>query len=91
MCISYEYSEFHNERIHVIHKLTVDVAEGEIFENQRLGWWRRGRLQKMRPLAFTNAAIAKLMLAHIKENNRFHISTRTTREQETDQYQYVDT
>lgn len=46
--------------------------------NQRLGWWRRGLLQKTRPFAFTNAAIPMLMPAQTIENSRFQGSSRTT-------------
>lgn len=42
--------------------------------NQRLDWCKRGLLQNMRPLAFTTAAMAKLMLAQTSENNRFQTS-----------------
>lgn len=41
------------------------------------GLCRRGRLQKTRPLALTNAAKATLMLAHIIEKNKCLKSYRT--------------
>lgn len=43
-------------------------------QNQHRGLFRRGRLQKIRPFALTNAAIAKLKHPHMIENNTWRES-----------------
>lgn len=45
------------------------VAQGFRIQNQQ-GLCRRGRLQKTRPLALTNAAITRLIPTQTKEKNR---------------------
>lgn len=45
-------------------------------QNQHRGLFRRGLLQKIRPFALTNAAIAKLKHPHKIENNTWRESDR---------------
>lgn len=49
-------------------------------QNQHRGLCRRGLLQKIRPLALTNAAIATLRPAHITEKNKCRRSYLTAKE-----------
>lgn len=53
-------------------KASQDIALATEFwtQNQDRGLCRRGLLQKIRPLALTNAAIATLRPAHINEKNK---------------------
>lgn len=64
-----------------MNKLFKEAKKNEFFgckpKSYHEGMCRRGRLQKTRPLAFTNAAIAKLNPPQNRENTSCQISFRT--------------